>query len=385
MIDKPKLLIVIGTRPEAIKLAPVILELAKPQYPFAPFIYFTGQHDPEMVLPVLEHFGLPTKGCSGPIGFHRQIVLLTNPGLSALSADLLLGLRSVLANIIPCGVMVQGDTTSAAMGALAAFYAQLPVFHVEAGLRTYDIASPFPEELNRQLISRIAQIHFTPTWTATKNIDNENIVDDHLKVIETGNTVVDALNWTVAHITKPYPHTAPVLVTCHRRENRPVLEALVSAVVEIARAGHNVLWPVHPSMHGELTMRAQSGGRECAIPRTVRLEVALSYPDFVQALAGCRIVITDSGGVQEEAPTFGKPVLVFRRSTEREEAIQAGTAVLVEPNAAVIASTALTLLNHPAAYRAMSKPGKPNPFGDGHAAERIGAALAERFASLEPG
>jgi UDP-N-acetylglucosamine 2-epimerase (non-hydrolysing) len=358
-----RILVVIGTRPEAIKLFPVIRAL-QAQGGMDVRICVTGQHRGllDQVLTVA--------------GLVPDIDLdLMTPGqsLDSLTARLLTGLGAVMDRERPDRVLVQGDTASAFVGALAAFYRRIPVGHVEAGLRTGDIGHPWPEEANRRMIATLADLHFAPTATAAAALAREGVTAG---VAVTGNTGIDALHLIQARIAAEPALAAAldpvmarcggrrvILVTAHRREQGAAGLARIAAAVErlAARGDVAVLWPAHP------------GAAVATHPAVIRTD-PLDYPCFVRALAHCDLVLTDSGGVQEEAPAFAKPVLVLRETTERSEAVTAGTATLVGTDPDAIVAAASRLLDDEAAYAAMAR--AHHPFGDGQAAARIAAIVA---------
>jgi UDP-N-acetylglucosamine 2-epimerase (non-hydrolysing) len=355
-------LVVLGTRPEAIKLAPVITELRR--YPdLATRVCVTGQHK-EMVQPILELFDV-----------HPDIDLaLMTPDqrLSSLTAAALTRLEEVIVSTAPDWVVLQGDTTSAMAAALAAFYRHVPVAHVEAGLRTHDLARPFPEEANRRIAGALATLHFAPTELARHNLLREGVHSSRVHV--TGNTVVDAL-LTVGRLSEDFESPVPclpknrriVLVTAHRRESfGPGLRDICKAVREIADALPDVqcVYPVHLNPNVQEPARTILAGHE-----RISLIPPLDYVSLVRLIRRSTLILTDSGGIQEEAPTFGKPVLVLRELTERPEAIQAGCARIVGTDRRVIVSAALELLTDRSAYDRMAL--ISNPFGDGHASQRI--------------
>jgi UDP-N-acetylglucosamine 2-epimerase (non-hydrolysing) len=370
-----KVLVIFGTRPEAIKLFPVVRALAD-----TPGIEtrtcVTAQHRGllDQVLAIA--------------GLTPDIDLdLMEPGqsLDQLTARLLTGLGEVMDAEKPDRVIVQGDTTTAMVGALAAYYRRIPVSHVEAGLRSGDIWAPWPEEVNRRIVAPIANQHFAPTDTAAHALRRENIAAETIHV--TGNSVIDALHWTSARIEADRSLAAGlddiaarfagrklVLVTTHRRENfGGGMESIARAIGRIAeRHDVAVLFPVHPNPNVVSVMDAMLGDRA----NVARVD-PLDYPHFVRALGMAHIALSDSGGVQEEAPALGKPVLVMRDTTERPEGVAAGTAKLVGASEDRIVSEVFTLLDDTAAYSAMAR--AHNPFGDGHAAARIAGIVANGF------
>jgi UDP-N-acetylglucosamine 2-epimerase (non-hydrolysing) len=361
------ILVIFGTRPEAIKLFPVVAALrADPR--FRVRVCVSGQHR-DMLDQVLEIAGI--------VPDHDLNLMRPDQSLDALTAALLTGLGGVMDAERPDRVMVQGDTATAMCGALAAYYRKIPVDHVEAGLRSGNIHHPWPEEVNRKVIGTIADLHFAPTETAAAALRRENVADDRIHV--TGNTVIDALHWVTGRVAEQ-PGLAAGLtaleagfagkrivgVTSHRRENfGGGLERIAEAVRRIAaREDVAVIFPVHPNPNVRAVMDGALAGLA-----NVALIAPLDYPHFARLLAIAEIMLTDSGGVQEEAPALGKPVLVMRETTERPEGVKAGTARLVGTDPDAIVSEIFTLLDDNAAYQAMAR--AHNPFGDGHAARRI--------------
>lgn len=375
MPDRPSVLVIFGTRPEAIKLFPVIRAL-RADARIDTRVCVTAQHR-GMLDQVLEIAGIVP-----------DIDLdLMEPGqsLDRLTARLLVGLGEVMDQVQPQRVIVQGDTATAMVGALAAYYRRIPVAHVEAGLRSGDIWHPFPEEVNRRIVAPIADLHFAPTETAAEALRRENI--DPRTVYVTGNTVVDALLATTARIEQEPALAAGlddllarfagkriILVTTHRRENfGGGMENIARAIRRIAARGDvAVIFPVHPNPNVREVMDRELGGQA-----NVATIDPLDYPHFIRALGACHIVLTDSGGVQEEAPALGKPVLVMRETTERPEGVAAGTARLVGAGEDRIVTEIFNLLDDKAAYLAMAR--AHNPFGDGHASARIAGLVADAF------
>jgi UDP-N-acetylglucosamine 2-epimerase (non-hydrolysing) len=366
-----RILLVYGTRPEAIKLAPVVRELARrgqsANAPLAALICATAQHR-QLLDDVHALFGITPD-------FDLDL-MQPNQGLVELTARALIAVSQVIRDARPHAVVVQGDTTSAMAGALAAFYGRVPVAHVEAGLRTRDLAAPFPEEMNRQVIGRLARWHFAPTPDAQANLLAEGIDAGAIEV--TGNTSIDALRQVTAErLSQAPPELLPgvgerlLLVTAHRRESfgegfLSICSALRTIVTRFPDV--RVVYPVHPNPNVRGPVEEHLGGE----PR-IQLVAPLPYGKFVALLGAAWVVLTDSGGLQEEAPGLGKPVLVMRDSTERPEPIAAGTAVLVGTDAGRIVAAVARLHDDPAAYAAMAT--AKNPFGDGHAATRIVARL----------
>jgi UDP-N-acetylglucosamine 2-epimerase (non-hydrolysing) len=371
------LLVVFGTRPEAIKMAPVIRAFAA-TFPNVPVrVCVTGQHR-HMLDQVLSTFRI--------LPDWDLAVMEPNQDLTELSCKVLLGLRDVIRECKPRLVLVQGDTTTALCAALAAFYERVDSAHVEAGLRTEDRDHPWPEEMNRRLVSRLASFHFAPTTTAQLNLESEGI--DPAIIATTGNTVIDALLYTVdlcrsdseisAALVEQFAFLVPerrlILVTGHRRENFGAgLEAICGAVKQLAaRRDVQVVYPVHLNPRVQDSVHKFLGGIENA-----HLISPLGYVQFVGLLDRAYLVITDSGGIQEEAPALGKPVLVTRETTERMEAVDAGVARIVGTEGAAIVEEARRLLDDATYYESMAR--TVNPFGDGHAAERIAREIAERW------
>ncbi|MDG5489196.1 UDP-N-acetylglucosamine 2-epimerase (non-hydrolyzing) [Sphingomonas sp. BGYR3] len=374
-MTQPKILVIFGTRPEAIKMFPVVHALRA-----------QGGMDVRTCI-TAQHRGLLDQ-VMAIAGLVPDIDLdLMEPGqtLDRLTARLLTGLGEVMDAERPDRVVVQGDTATAMVGALAAYYRKVPVAHVEAGLRSGDIWQPWPEEVNRRIVAPIADLHFAPTETAAAALRRENI--DPATIHVTGNTVIDALHATRDRIAADpglaagldaiearFADKRLVLVTTHRRENfGDGMAQIAAAIGRIAdRPDTAVLFPVHPNPNVVSVMNAMLGER----PNVARID-PLDYPHFIRALGMAHIVLTDSGGVQEEAPALGKPVLVMRETTERPEGVEAGTARLVGPNADRIVSEISTLLDDSHAYQAMAR--AHNPFGDGHASARIAETIAHGF------
>jgi len=361
-------LTIFGTRPEAVKLAPVVRALAR-RPGLRSRVCVTAQHR-EQLDQVLGVFGIVPD---------RDLDLM-RPGqsLTDLTARILTAVGGVLAEERPDVVIVQGDTTTVLAAALAAFYARIPVGHVEAGLRTDDRYSPFPEEINRRIATVLATWHFAPTERAAAALRREGVAEGAIQV--TGNTAIDAL-LAIVHSTAPPPlpylrdDLRMILVTAHRRENFGApMEACFGALRAIVERNPDteLVYPVHLNPQVQEPARRILGGHE-----RIHLIPPADYATFTHLMARATLIITDSGGIQEEAPTLGKPTLVMRRETERPEAIEAGTARLVGTDPEVIVGEAERLLRDPAAYAAMAR--VANPFGDGRAAERI-AEVIERYA-----
>jgi UDP-N-acetylglucosamine 2-epimerase (non-hydrolysing) len=373
MGSRRRLLVVMGTRPEAIKLAPVVLAAKADPNRFEVLAVRTSQHQ-KMLDQVVEHFRIPIVHDLDIMRPDQDLVHVTNAAVG--------GLYRLIGDLRPDVVIVQGDTTTTFAGALAAFYQDTPVAHVEAGLRTYDKRQPFPEEVYRRLTTVLADMHFAPTDTARANLIKENVPAERIWV--TGNTAIDALLWTLGTAKRPQ-RCSPVrrertiLLTTHRRENhgQPMLDICHAVLTLLDRFKDlRVVCPVHLSPRVRRIVQPMLKSH----PRVTLLD-PLPYEDFVLAMNDAHIILSDSGGIQEEAPALGKPVLILRNTTERPEAVEAGTARLVGTNAAAIVSECERLLLDPDHYQSMAR--AKNPFGDGRASERILAVLAERPAHTE--
>ena len=352
--------LILGTRPEAIKLAPLMLAFDAAG-DFTLRVVLTGQHR-EMVRQVMNLFGL--------VADLDLALMKTGQTLTHITSAVLDGLSEEFSDHSPDLVLVQGDTTTAFAAALAAFYRQVPVGHVEAGLRTGQLFDPYPEEANRRLISQLARLHFAPTPRACDNLRASGVTG---RVLMTGNTVIDALLTMAARQPScdvpglDWRNTRVILATVHRRENwGPPLQEIARGFLALldSQPDTTLLLPLHPNPVVREPLQAQLHRH----PRCFLVE-PLDYDALVGAIAGCTLLLTDSGGLQEEAPALGKPVLVLRNTTERPEAVAAGTAKLIGTSSAAIVQEASRLLNDPACYLAMAQ--AVNPFGDGHASERI--------------
>ena len=367
-----KILTVFGTRPEAIKLFPLVHRLARDDR-FIGRVCISAQPR-EMLDQVLDIAGI--------VPDHDLDLMTPGQTLDALTARALVEIGKVLDLEQPDWVVVQGDTTTVMAGAIAAYYRKIPVCHVEAGLRSGDIHHPWPEEVNRRVVGSFAALHCAPTTTARDALLRENV--DPATVHVTGNTVIDALQWVTARVgdspaladglralEERFAGRRIIGVTSHRRENfGEGMQAIAKAVKSIAsRQDVAVIFPVHLNPQVRAVMKAELAGLD-----NVALLEPLDYPQFARLLDISHLMLTDSGGVQEEAPALGKPVLVMRETTERPEGIAAGTARLVGTDADRIVRETNRLLDDPAAYAAMAQ--AHNPFGDGHAAERIADLLA---------
>ncbi len=365
-------LVVIGTRPEAIKMASVVHALRRARGVEVE-VCVTGQHR-EMLDQVLDAFAIAPE--------HDLDVMRENQDLTSLTTAILGGMGRVLAGAAPDWMLVHGDTTTTLAAALAGFYAGVPVAHVEAGLRTGDMGAPWPEEMNRSVVGRLAALHFAPTERARAALLAEAVAPGRIHV--TGNTVIDTLLMAKARLDADGalrararaslpdldPGRRTILVTGHRRENfGPGFERVCAALADLARRPDvEIVYPVHlnPNVR-EPVMRILGG------LGSVHLIEPLDYLPFVHAMTRATLIVTDSGGVQEEAPSLGKPVLVTRETTERPEAVQAGTVALVGTDRARIVGEATRLLDDPAAYEAMAR--AHNPYGDGRASGRIAGVL----------
>lgn len=364
-MQKLKLMTVFGTRPEAIKMCPLVLEMRKyPDY-IEPIVAVTAQHR-EMLDQVLELFGIKPD--------YDLNIMASGQTLYDITTRALTGLKEVIEEAKPDMVLVHGDTTTTFAGALAAFYAQVPVGHVEAGLRTGNKYSPYPEEMNRKLTGSIADMHFAPTATSRENLLKENVSRD--SIVVTGNTVIDALQTTVkanyefadADFNKIFARgNRLILVTTHRRENlgepmRNVYKAL-RKVLE-THTDVEAIFPVHKNPKVREIVQEELGGLD-----RVHLIEPMDYEPFANLMGKVDIVLTDSGGIQEEAPALGKPVLVLRDTTERPEAVDAGTVKLIGTAYDDVLRETNLLLDDPQHYQKMAE--AANPYGDGKACERI--------------
>lgn len=372
-MTKIKILIIFGTRPEAIKFAPLLQALQQQTDLFQTYICDTGQHL-ELKQPILDFFQIQPH--------YTLNALRANQSLSSLNAYLLRELPAVVADCAPNWILVQGDTSSALAGSLVGFYSKTKVAHVEAGLRSQDKSAPYPEEMNRQLISRLADLHFAPTASAAENLKREGIDANGIYVV--GNTVVDALKLALQKIeTRAFAsiqalqstlipwkkkYSKLILFTLHRRENlEQHLPAITQAIeLILQQADCFLLFP----MHLNPAVRQWVAALATRFDKLLLLE-PLPYESFIWAMQQCHFIITDSGGIQEEAPTLGKPVILIRATTERPEAQQRGIVRQVSTDSKAIFAAAVALLQKP------SEPSPPNenPFGDGNSAVRIISVL----------
>lgn len=371
-----KVMTVFGTRPEAIKMAPVVLELQKHADRIQTIVAVTAQHR-QMLDQVLDLFQITPD--------YDLDIMSQGQTLYDITTKSLMGLKDVLAKEKTDLVLVHGDTTTTFAGALASYYQQVPVGHVEAGLRTGDIYSPFPEEMNRKLTGAIAAIHFAPTATAKANLLKENVNPSHIYV--TGNTVIDALMTTVAGDYDfgddlkdvDFHNHRVILLTTHRRENlgepmRHIYKALRRIIEEIPDT--EIVFPVHRNPLVRKVVEEELAGVD-----RIHLIDPMEYEPFANLMSLSSLVLTDSGGIQEEAPSLGKPVLVLRNTTERPEAVEAGTVRLIGTDKDVVYAETKRLLTDQAAYDAMSN--AVNPYGDGKASQRIVQAILHAFAGEE--
>lgn len=374
MSNRIKVLSVFGTRPEAIKMAPLVLELQK-RPEIDSMVCITAQHR-EMLDSVMQQFGIQAD--------YDLDIMEQGQDLTGITTRVLDRMKAVLDAAKPDIVLVHGDTTTTFAGALAAFYAKISVGHVEAGLRTFDRWSPFPEEMNRTLVGRIATLHFAPTANNARNLERESVTGD---IFVTGNTVIDAMAYTVrgeSFVSDElnqidFSGKRLITLTCHRRENygQP-MRNIFTAVRKLALANPDVLivYPVHLSPVVRSTAQELLGDVE-----NIRLISPLDAMDMHRLMAKSDLVMTDSGGIQEEAPALGKPVLVLRRETERPEAVDAGTVKLAGTETEPIFALASELLSSAEAYDQMAK--AVNPYGDGYACPRIADAILYHFGLSE--
>ena len=365
-----KNLIIFGTRPEAIKMAPLVKAFENHSEYFTTKVCITAQHR-EMLDQVLDFFEITPE--------YDLDLMKPNQNLYTLTADIITGLKPILEDFQPDYVYVHGDTTTTMAASIAAFYSGAKVCHVEAGLRTFNKLSPFPEEINRSIAGRVCDFHFAPTETSKQNLINENISNE--SVIITGNTVIDALDYSASKVTsstfkdseieelktKVDKNKKLILVTGHRRENHG--EGFINICKALKQIANNypeceIIYPVHLNPNVQKPVYELLDGIA-----NIKLIKPLSYPAFVWLMEKSYLIITDSGGVQEEAPSLGKPVLVMRDTTERPEAVDAGTVLLVGTNTEKIISETKCLIENEDAYNNMSK--LHNPYGDGKACERI--------------
>jgi UDP-N-acetylglucosamine 2-epimerase (non-hydrolysing) len=372
-----RIMVAYGTRPEAIKVAPLIRKLQSAT-DFQPIVTITGQHR-EMLDQVNEQFGI--------VPDYDLDLMSHGAGLETILARTLTRLTQLIARESPDALIVQGDTSSAMAAALCAYYCHVPVFHLEAGLRSNDIYNPFPEEVNRRIIATLARQHFAPTEKCRANLIREGAAD--IDIYVTGNTVIDALMHTATHehqfnnsdlaqFVEGYKRL--VLVTAHRRESWGArMREISEAVLDLAREfpDHGFVFPMHRNRLVRETIQPILFRR-----KNILLTEPLSYPDFTRVLSAARVALTDSGGVQEEAPSLGTPVLVVRETTERPEAVEAGAVRLVGTKRIQIRDATRELLTQPLLYESMSQ--AVNPYGDGKAAQRVLDAMRHFFEGSTP-
>lgn len=361
-MGKLKVLTIFGTRPEAIKMAPLVKEIEKNSELLESKVCVTAQHR-EMLDSVLELFEIRPD--------YDLDIMKTNQNLWTLTSDVLLKTKDVIEKEKPDIVLVHGDTTTSSAAALSAFYAKIPVGHVEAGLRTFDKYYPFPEEINRVITDAVSSYYFAPTEKSCENLRKSSA--DEKQIYKTGNTVIDALFYTIkkypgaADDIKINPENKLILLTSHRRENfGESIKNICRAAIEIAEKYKNVeiVYPVHPNPNVSEPVHEILGGKE-----RIHLIKPLEYAKFCALMKKAHIILTDSGGVQEEAPSLGKPVLVLRDTTERPEAVEYGTVKLVGTDKNKIVSEVTELLTNKESYKKMSE--SINPYGDGKASVRI--------------
>ena len=377
-----KILIVFGTRPEAIKMAPLVKAMQAESKAFDTQVCVTAQHR-DMLDQVLNLFDITPE--------HDLDLMQPGQSLTALSNRVLTGMEQVLSEVKPDLVFVHGDTTTSSMTALAAFYQQIDVAHIEAGLRTHNLYAPWPEEANRQITGRLTKWHFAPTELARQNLRAENTPDAQICV--TGNTVIDALYWVRDQIGEDAardadlragiaengfdfsPERRVILITAHRRENFGAgFQNICKAFATLAENNPDcdLVYPVHLNPNVQKPVHELLGDKP-----NIHLIAPLDYEPFIWLMDKSHIVLTDSGGIQEEAPGLGKPVLVMRDTTERPEAVEAGTVKLVGTDSALIVNEIQTLLDDESAYAEMSR--AHNPYGDGKACRRVIDFLSEQI------
>lgn len=369
-MDKIKVMTIFGTRPEAIKMAPLVLELEKQNDKFESIVTITAQHR-EMLDQVLSLFHITPD--------YDLNVMKEKQTLSEITSNVLIGLENIMIEVEPDIVLVHGDTTTTFAAGLAAFYQRIKIGHVEAGLRTWDKYSPYPEEMNRQMTDVLSDVYFAPTKESRKNLLDENIPEE--KVFITGNTAIDALKQTVSEdyeheiLNKINPDHRMILMTMHRRENQgEPMERVFKAVRKVVDdyPDIEVVYPVHLNPVVQEAAKEFLGNHD-----RIHLIDPLEVTDFHNISAKSYLILTDSGGVQEEAPSMGVPVLVLRDTTERPEGVEAGTLRLIGTEPEDVTSNLIDLLDNKESYTKMSK--ASNPYGDGTAAKRILEAIKYEF------
>jgi len=364
---RKKLMVVIGTRPEAIKLAPVVAAIQASSWAECELV-LTGQHK-ELIDPLVDQFALPVR--------HNLQAMRHDQALAPVTARILEGLDQLIVATQPHAIIGQGDTVSVLAASMVAFFRQVPFAHVEAGLRTGNLHLPFPEEMNRVLTSRMSRWHFAPTDTARGHLLREGVPE--ADVFVTGNTVIDALQMTLRQAVPALPCRPGrefILITAHRRENHgQPMQDICNAIASLAdrRPGLDFIYPVHPNPRVREVAHARLSGRD-----NVLLVEPCDYPVFCHLMSRSRLILSDSGGVQEEAPALGKPVLVLRQETERPEAVQWGCNRLVGTAQASIEQAVDALLTDEQAYARMAAAG--SPYGDGEASQRVLSVLEHNLA-----
>lgn len=364
-MKKINVLTVFGTRPEAIKMAPLVKEFEQ-RVEFNSIVCVSAQHR-EMLDQVLKLFNITPD--------YDLNIMKENQNLWELTSSMLLETKNVFEDAKPDIVLVHGDTTTTLATALSAFYAKIPVGHVEAGLRTFNKYYPFPEEINRVIADSISSLHFAPTDKSVQNLINSGI--DKSSIFKTGNTVIDALLHTVKNVKPSEKKLKTILLTSHRRENHgKPLEQICDAILEIVKNNTDVevVYPVHLNPNVRKTVFEKLNNKE-----RIKLIEPLDYKPFAELMKSSYIILTDSGGIQEEAPSLGIPVLVLRDETERPEAVEFGTVMLVGPHKDKIVKTVQKLLDNKEFYTSMSN--AANPYGDGTASSKIADIILKHFRS----
>ena len=372
MKNKTKIIIIFGTRPEAIKMLPVVLELRKHDC-FDTKVIVTAQHR-EMLDQVMDLFGITAD--------YDLNIMKKSQSLNYITSEIINELKVIFDKEEPDMVLVHGDTTTTLASSMAAFYNNIPIGHVEAGLRTFDYQNPYPEEMNRVLTDKMASLLFAPTEQSYKNLIKDQLNEDN--IIITGNTVIDALYYTLPRakefkinneeILKIDTTKKMILVTAHRRENwGEPLKDICNALLEISNSQDvEIIYPVHPNINVLPIVESMLGNK-----KNIHLIKPVDYIEMIKLMDMSYLILTDSGGLQEEGPSLGKPVLVMRKTTERPEAVIAGTVKLVGTDTYTIVNSVINLLTSKEKYDIMAK--ATNPYGDGHASERIVSKIKEYF------